>query len=173
MAKPALWIALAACLPALSLASEAWLGSWAEAPVGQPTMTHLGAFTIPPAVKLKGTLRYRIRLSQGGKQLRVRITNEYSDQPLVVGAVSVGVAAEGLSAAPGSLKSLTFGGQRGIRIPAGAPALSDPVALSVGPLADLVLSIWVPEGAPINSCPPGMPVKGQESLFVVDTTLTE
>jgi lysophospholipase L1-like esterase len=45
---------------------------------------------------------------------------------------------------PGSDRKLTFGGEDGIAIAAGAVAFSDPVELEVKPLVDLAVSIYLP-----------------------------
>jgi hypothetical protein len=46
-----------------------------------------------------------------------------------------------------SLRELTFGGASSVTIPAGAPVLSDPVDLVVQDLAELTVSIYLPEEA--------------------------
>jgi lysophospholipase L1-like esterase len=43
------------------------------------------------------------------------------------------------------LRTLTFSGQKGITIPPGAPALSDPVDLKVSDLAELAVSVYLPQ----------------------------
>ena len=45
---------------------------------------------------------------------------------------------------------VTFGGKPSVTIPAGAPAISDPVDIKVAPLAQLSVSLFFPEVAPGN-----------------------
>jgi len=45
----------------------------------------------------------------------------------------------------GSIQAVTFGGRNSIRIPPGAPALSDPVALPVAYGAEISISLYFPE----------------------------
>lgn len=99
-----------------------------------------------PKPPVKGTVRFRFAVSVGGRRLRVRLSNEEGHTPLLVSAASIGVAAEGFAAMPGSVVRLTFRGMKSIMIPAGAPAISDPIALAVTPGAELVASIYVPDG---------------------------
>ena len=99
-----------------------------------------------PKPPVTGTLRFRFAVASGGTQLRIRISNENGAAPLVLAAASVGFAADGYNATPGSLKSLTFGGARSVSIAAGAPILSDPVDMTVSALAELVVSAQFPTG---------------------------
>ena len=45
---------------------------------------------------------------------------------------------------PATDRTLTFGGAASISVPAGAPVVSDPVALDVPPLSELAISIYLP-----------------------------
>lgn len=90
-----------------------------------------------------GTLRFHCVVSAGGSKVRVRLSNEQGTGPLLISGASVGLAGEGFDARAGSLKPLTFSGRQSISIPAGAPALSDPVELNVAPETDLVVSVYV------------------------------
>ena len=60
---------------------------------------------------------------------------------------SIALATGEMDAVPGSIRQLNFGGKSKIVIPPGAPALSDPVDLSVASMNDLVVSVYVPDGA--------------------------
>lgn len=121
-------------------------------PAGLPTISKIGTWPLPATITVKGTVRYRIRISLGGSEVRLRFSNEYGKSPLTIAAVTVAVAGHGLDAVAGSLKPVTFGGLRSITIPAGAPALSDPVPLRVASLTDLLVSAYVPQGIPANAC---------------------
>jgi len=86
-------------------------------PAGLPTISKIGADSLPPIITVKGTIRYRIRISLGGSQVRLRFSNEYGKSALTVAAVSVAVAAHGLDAVSGSLQPVTFGGSRSSPFP--------------------------------------------------------
>jgi lysophospholipase L1-like esterase len=152
--------------------TERWIGTWATNPTGQPNVAKLGTFTLPTPTNLNGTVRYRVRISQGGTQVRLRFSNEYSDKPLTITAVTVGLAATDLDARPGSLKSVTFSDRTSITIPAGAPALSDAIPLQVSSLADLIVSAHV-DGLPVNLCPDNMPASDQVAVANADATRDE
>jgi len=99
--------------------------------------------TFLPSAPVQGTFRYQIHLVARGTQLRIRLSNELRSDPLSITAASVGVLSDGFSAQPGSLRPITFGGSGKISIAAGAPAISDPVGITVRPGADLVVSVRV------------------------------
>lgn len=151
---------------------EVWIGTWATSPAGLPNVARLGTFTLPVPTIVKGTVRYRLRISQGGTQVRLRFSNEYRDQPLTINAATVGLAATGLNAVPGSLHVVTFGDRSAVTIPAGAPALSDAVPLHVTTLSDVVVSVHV-DALPVNFCPANMPVTDQGAVPDSDATREE
>src|SRR6185437_16701457 len=66
-----------------------WIGTWEMSPAGLPTISKIGADSLPPIITVKGTIRYRIRISLGGSQVRLRFSNEYGKSALTVAAVSV------------------------------------------------------------------------------------
>lgn len=137
-------LALAGCAAIEPAASQqtGWSGAWGASP------------TIPPAggkAFENQTVRQVVRLSTGGSAVRVRFTNEYSDKPLDIGAATIAIA--GADGKPtGEILTLTFGGKPSVAIPAGAPLLSDPVALSVKALDSLSLSIFLPTATGPCTC---------------------
>jgi lysophospholipase L1-like esterase len=90
------------------------------------------------------TLRMVVHASKGGNRVRIRLSNEFGNTPLTVGAAHIAVAARDAETVPGSDRVLTFGGNPAFTIAPGAPALSDPVELNVAPLADIAVSIYLP-----------------------------
>ena len=110
--------------------------SWA---VGH--ITHLPAFT---AQYNNQTLREIVHTSVGGNQVRVRIANTFGSAPLVIGEAHIAVSSSGSSIVPGTDRVLTFGGRSSVTIPAGAPAVSDPVDLQVQPVSDIAVSLYLP-----------------------------
>jgi lysophospholipase L1-like esterase len=90
-------------------------------------------------------LRLIVHATVGGKKVRVRVSNELGTAPLRIGAAHVALRQGGASIAAGTDRMLTFGGAPSITVPAGAPVLSDPVDLDVPRLADLAVSLYLPE----------------------------
>jgi lysophospholipase L1-like esterase len=90
------------------------------------------------------TVRQLVRVSADGSRLRLRFSAEDSPDPLTLGSVHVGLAGADGSVVPGTDHAVTFDGQSGIVIPAGSPALSDPIDLATKALDRLYISVHVP-----------------------------
>jgi lysophospholipase L1-like esterase len=127
-----------------------WIGTWAASP--QPVW---GAdFPVPinmPRNLFNQTLRQTVHVSLGGKSVRVVLSNEYGDRPLVIGAAHVARAGDGSAIAAGSDHPLTFSGMASVTIPPGAPVISDPVALDVSALGNLSVSLFLPQTTPLST----------------------
>jgi lysophospholipase L1-like esterase len=116
--------------------SERWSATWGTAPAGPPPSANTIAFS-------SQTLRLIVRASVGGSRVRIRVSNEMGSSPLRIGAACIGLRASGLTVASGA-RTLTFGGAASITIPAGAPAVSDPVDLNIPAFSDLAVSLYLP-----------------------------
>jgi len=139
-AGPALAASLAApALPvrAQSSAAARWCATWGTAPAGPPPAASTQTFT-------NQTLRLIVHASVGGRRVRIRVSNEMGATPLRIGRASIGLRSSGGAIQPASLRELRFGGVAAIMIPAGAPALSDPVELLLPNGADLAVSLYLP-----------------------------
>ena len=165
---PILAAASALALLSAAPASAKQAGSWREAHQSSPAAYDpldpalekilIEKFKVPAAMlepmrpkpPVAGTIRTRLAISVAGSHIRVRISNEAGTRPITLAAASVGLAGEGLAAAPGSLRQLTFGGARSVVIPAGAPLLSDPVELAVAAHGELVVSAHLPDGLQLD-----------------------
>jgi lysophospholipase L1-like esterase len=137
----AVFVTVVLTVPVLSLAQAAphpqWVGTWATAP-----MLADGGFNVHP---LSGvTLREIVHISAGGAQIRVRFTNAYGTDPLIVSDAHVTLSAGSAAIQPGTDHAITFGGATTVNIPPGAELFSDPIAFAVQPLSDLVISFYLP-----------------------------
>ena len=132
-------VALVLCQNAIAQSSNLnghWVSDWStavQAPADYP-----GA---PPLLVVENqTVRMVVRPILGGNRLRVRLSNVYGTSALKIGAAHIAVLRQGSAIVPESDRTLTFGGQASVSIPAGAPMLSDPVDLKVGDLAELAIT---------------------------------
>jgi len=99
-----------------------------------------------PIVTLNNqTVRQVLRISLGGEKFRLRLSNEYGDTPLRIGAAHVALAGEGSSIQLDSDRTLTFGGAREVVIPEHSYVLSDPVDLVAPARTQLAVSLFVPD----------------------------
>ena len=115
-----------------------WVGTWATSPMS-PSM---GAGA-PPSEFDSQTLRQIVHISIGGHWLRVRFSNSFGTEPLVVDAASIAIQKEEDSIVLNSVRELTFGGEQSLTIPPGARAFSDPVKLTVSAGTNLAVSMYL------------------------------
>lgn len=111
-----------------------WVGTWAMAPAPSEAGVSFSNHTV----------RMCPRLSIGGDTLRVRVSNAYGTGKLAIGAAYIGIRDRGSAIVPGSARQLTFGGAEATTVAAGALVLSDAVQLSVPPLADVAVTLYLP-----------------------------
>jgi lysophospholipase L1-like esterase len=121
---------------------QKWIGTWGASPAAPVHFVPLDIMAAPAPVQ--GTIRHRLRVSAGGSRLRLRLSNETGDRPLLIGGASVGLAGEAAAVKTGTLNRVSFGGRSDIALIAGAAAVSDPVDLAVSNLSELMVSVYLP-----------------------------
>jgi lysophospholipase L1-like esterase len=131
-----------ACLPAAKAQATdsggpAWLATWSTPPTSDALDVGSRSFS-------NQTVRQVMQISVGGTQVRVRISNEYGEAPLLIGTAHVAIQSSGSSIVPGTDRPLTFRGRTSVVIRQGAVFLSDPVKLNVPSNAILAVSLWLP-----------------------------
>lgn len=116
--------------------TENWVGTWATAQqLVEPN-------NMPPAPGLsENTIRQIIRVSIGGKQLRLRFSNIFSDQQTILKSVSVAnvVAAPGIDSA--TQKVLSFNGNSYVTINPEQEVFSDTFDFDLKPGQLLAITI--------------------------------
>lgn len=138
----AVFAAVVWLLPVASAQDEAmpsapasnWTGTWAIAPMRDNSGK---TFT-------DCTLRQIVRISVGGKGVRLKLSNLFGTQPLRIEDVHLALRRSGSAILPSSDRQLRFEGSTKLIIPAGTTAFSDPVALDVPALAELAISMYLP-----------------------------
>ncbi|MEO5774138.1 MAG: SGNH/GDSL hydrolase family protein [Sphingomicrobium sp.] len=132
---------LAAILLCLGAApAQRWTSAWATA-----QQAYQGDNSQAEGAFEDVTLRQLVRTSVGGRQLRIRISNAFGTDALLLSGVNIALAPD--PASPkilrGSDRPLTFSRARQVAVPAGAEYVSDPVDLDIPPLATLAVSMHI------------------------------
>ena len=144
--------ALALAQTAMAASPEHWVASWGAAQQ-IPEQANL----LPEADMRDATLRQVVHLSVGGTKLRVRFSNAFGTQALVIDAAHIARSADKATpkTMPGTDRALTFDGRTSISIPPGAEYLSDPVGLDAPALSNLTVSIHLPQAPAGETGHPG------------------
>ena len=116
---------------------ERWIGTWAAAP--QPFLLE-GAPTFRDE-----TIRLIVHISAGGAKVRIKISNGFGNDPLIIGSAHLARRAEGANIDPTSDRALKFQGRSSVTIAAKSTIVSDPVELEVPALSDLAISLFLPQ----------------------------
>lgn len=122
--------------------SQEWVASWATAMAASGAGKSTAGFT-------NQTVRMFVHTSVGGTKARIRLSNRFGKQPITLGHATVGLpfgpnGGPG-DLKPGSVKDVTFFGQRTLTIPVGGNAVSDAIDMQVPANQDLAVSLFFPE----------------------------
>ncbi|OYV73716.1 MAG: hypothetical protein B7Z72_01885 [Gemmatimonadetes bacterium 21-71-4] len=123
-----------------------WIATWSPSQSWMDPRPAAG-MRDPVPTYANRTLREIVHTTLGGDSVRIRISNEYGDRPLVIGDARVAIRDEGADTRPGTDHAFTFGGRASVTIGAGAAVTSDPIAYHVPQLADLAVSLYLPDSA--------------------------
>jgi lysophospholipase L1-like esterase len=132
-----LMVAPAVAAPAKD-SGEFWVATWGASPVAP-----LPANTTDPGFTNQ-TVRSVIHVSAGGTAVRIRLSNVFGSDSLVIGAAHVAMHDSAAGTVAGSDHAVTFSGSGSITIPPGALVVSDPVPMSIPAFADLAVSVYLP-----------------------------
>jgi lysophospholipase L1-like esterase len=90
------------------------------------------------------TFRNVVYTSVGGKNLRIRLSNDYGHAPVAFTDVRVGRQQRGAAIVPGTNRAVTFDGHRSVTLYPGTDVYSDPLPGDVPAAQHLVVSIYLP-----------------------------
>jgi lysophospholipase L1-like esterase len=120
-----------------------WVGTWATA------LTTASPFDTGRSLSgfENESIRMIVQTSIGGGQVRIRLSNTYGDRDLTIGHATVArpAAPSAPDLDPRTVKQLSFHGRPTVIVPMGGEVVSDPVPLSVQPLSQLAVTVYLPQ----------------------------
>ncbi len=122
--------------------TETWVPTWYAPP--EPVAD-------APIMLSDTTVRQVVHTSAGGKTVRIRLSNAFGTGELHVDKAAIALRAGGAAITPGTSVAVTFSGRASVIIPAGAFALSDPIAFDVPEQGDIAVSYYVSAPAAVSS----------------------
>lgn len=130
---------------AAAIADGHWVGTWGTAP--QLVERHNN----PPSPGLgNNSLRQIVQVSIGGEKVRLKLTNEFSQEAIEIKAVELAYAKTAGSSSDideASTVSLTFDGNASVTIPAGGKVVSDAVSLHLDSRQNVAITIHYGEAS--------------------------
>jgi lysophospholipase L1-like esterase len=147
-----LLLPLLCCVFSLQNASGAsrWVGTWSTAP------QLVEKNNMPPEPGLTGhSLRQVVRVSIGGKKLRLKLSNEFGKDRISLKAVQIAVSTGGSSIDAKSNKELKFNGKSDVTLAPGSSIVSDPISFRLEPRMDLAITLYIHEASSTLTGHPG------------------
>ncbi|MGW4207201.1 SGNH/GDSL hydrolase family protein [Lentzea sp. NPDC004789] len=135
-------------------AGARWVNTW----VSMPQLCEPGNMPPPPftqdnLVLANATLRQTVRVTIGGRRMRLRFSNAFGGANLPITAVTVALAtkAGGSAVVPGTVRRVTFNRRSSVDIPVGALAVSDPLDFALKPGTNVTVSVYLADGQASSS----------------------
>lgn len=138
-------IVVASLLAAFALQAQEpqrWFATWSPSHFAAPPPPPRDSIDRVPTY-MDRTVRLIARATLGGDRVRIRLTNEYGERPLVIGAAHIAIRDSGAAVRGATDRAITFSGRTTVTLRPGAVVTSDAVDLAVPALTDVAISLWV------------------------------
>ena len=138
------------------------------APQAGPPAGGRGGFA-PPVTMTNQTIRQVVHTSIGGSRVRVVLSNAFGTANVDVGAAHIALRDKDNTVVAQSVKPMTVGGAETFSILAGATVVSDSVDITVPPVSDLVIDLYLPGEIGIGPSPVTTHNGASQTNFVSQT----
>lgn len=113
-----------------------WTGTWAAA------MQVPVKYFMPYNNQMSDrSVRQIVRVSAGGRVIRLMLSNIYSAEPVVLRSVYIAHSIDSFRIDPKTARYLKFNGKDGVDIPAGKSLFSDAIAFDLKPLEQIAITL--------------------------------
>jgi lysophospholipase L1-like esterase len=119
-----------------------WVAAWSQ---GVVDLSGLGD------VLEERTLRISMPITLTGTALRVRLSNAFGQQPLLIGGARIAQCGDNATALPGTERVLLFGDRQTTTIRPGATSSSDPTDLALAAGSVVMVSLYLPQTIPLTT----------------------
>ena len=124
------------CAITINATAQGWIGTWATAP-----QTVVKSFMPYNNNMSNRSVRQVVKVSIGGDMIRLKLSNIYSTEPVVIRSIYIAHAKDSFAIDPKSAKYLKFSNQYKVTIPAGKSITSDALPYNLKPLQRLAITI--------------------------------
>ncbi|KJK34721.1 SGNH hydrolase [Lentzea aerocolonigenes] len=132
-----------------------WVNTWTSMPqLCEPGNMPPPPFTQNGLVLADATLRQTVRVTTGGRRMRLRFSNAFGGTVLPITAVTIALPADGRAGVsaiqPATLQRVTFTGRSSVDVPKGALVVSDPLDFRLKPGSNLTVTVYLARGQASN-----------------------
>ena len=131
-----------------------WVGTWATSPISDNSGEGFN----------HQTLRQIVHTSVGGTMARIQVSNVFGTQPLTIADVHIAQRDTGSSIVANTDRAVHFGGLATVIIQPGTMVFSDPIDFHVPLLADVVISVYLPNPTELATYHPS----GFQTNYIAD-----
>ena len=124
------------CAITINATAQGWIGTWATAP-----QTVVKSFMPYNNNMSNRSVRQVVKVSIGGDMIRLKLSNIYSTEPVVIRSIYIAHAKDSFAIDPKSAKYLKFSNQYKVTIPAGKSITSDALPYDLKPLQRLAITV--------------------------------
>ena len=124
------------CTYTLQMAAQTWIGTWATAP-----QTVVKAFMPYNNNMTNRSVRQIVKVSVGGDVIRLKLSNIYSMQPVVIRSIYIAHAKDSFKIDAKSAQYFKFGNSYKATIPAGRQIVSDALKFNLKNLERVAITI--------------------------------
>jgi hypothetical protein len=110
LAVGTLALAVTAGAAARAAGTEPWITTWAATPAPRWAEELPAPFNVPEVLEGQ-TVRQIARISVGGDQVRIVLSNEFGTRPMTIGPATVALSAGGDTVDPATIKPVTLAGR--------------------------------------------------------------
>jgi lysophospholipase L1-like esterase len=129
---------------------DRWIATWAASLLTAPPRPPADSVDRTPSL-VNRTLRNVVHVTVGGSRVRIRLSNQYGDRPLVIGSAHIALRTSGAAIDPTTDHAITFNGRSSVVIRAGANLVSDAVSLTIPRFADVAVSLFITDSARLST----------------------
>jgi lysophospholipase L1-like esterase len=150
-----------------NLAPTNWTATWATA-----NKATTPGFDAPQPTINNATLRQIVKISEGGRMVRVTLSNEFGTTPLQVDSAHAAMRDSGSAIVDGSDWTLTFSGSDSVSILPGGRVVSDAIAMKLPDLSELAISLYLPDDVSASGSPITYHVRGLQTNYIASGNQT-
>lgn len=130
--------------------SSNWITTWSASPQRVWDKNFIFPTNVPNNLENQ-TIRQLARISLGGENLRIVLSNKYGKEPIYIGQATIAKPKLKDEVEKNTIKTITFNGKSAATILPGASLISDPIHYPTSSLSSLAISLYLPQSTSVKT----------------------